>query len=70
MRDALRQRRLAERIVRELFTNGAEERAQRLVLTVDTPTKRDLGGWGFFPAVDLIERLLTEDDADDDPRRI
>ena len=51
-------RKLAERIAQELFTNGQGQRAQRLVLTIDKPTPRDLGGWAEAAVVDLIERLL------------
>jgi hypothetical protein len=49
---------LAERIARDLFTNGQGQCAQRLVLTVDTPEKRDLGGWSFGPAVDRIATII------------
>lgn len=34
-----------ECILDRLFTNGAGEKADRLVLTVDGPLRRDLGGW-------------------------
>lgn len=35
----------ARAIARDLFTNGAGTKADRLVLTIDGPPKRDLGGW-------------------------
>lgn len=37
--------RLIEQIVDDLFVNGAGDRADRLVLTVDGPPSCDLGGW-------------------------
>jgi hypothetical protein len=52
-------RTLVERIVRRLFTNGAGERAERLVLTVDGPPKRDLGGWCELAAIDQVEAVLA-----------
>ena len=50
---------LARRIAEDLFTNGSCERAQRLVLTIDKPVERNLGGWGFEPAVDRIYNILV-----------
>jgi hypothetical protein len=49
---------LAERIARDLFTNGCAERARRLVLTIDTPHVRDLGGWNERAAADRIELVI------------
>ena len=50
---------LAQRIARRLFTNGSDELAQRLVLTVDKPSKRDLGGWSEACAVDEILEVMV-----------
>lgn len=52
--------RIAELIADRLFTNGAQEHAQRLVLTIDTPYPRNLGGWCEAAAVDQIEKVLTD----------
>jgi hypothetical protein len=49
---------LAEKIAQRLFTNGSAERAQRLVLTIDKPVGRDLGGWSIGAATDHIEEIL------------
>lgn len=51
---------LAERIADRLFTNGSAEHAQRLVLTVDRPVVRDLGGWSESAAIDHIYEILSE----------
>lgn len=51
-------RALARRIARRLFTNGAGQQAERLVLMVDGPPKRDLGGWCMRAAVDEIVGVL------------
>lgn len=51
-------RKLAEEIVGTLFVNGQGEHADRLVLTVDGPTNRDLGGWCCAAAVDAVEKVL------------
>ncbi len=51
-------RRLAETIAQDLFTNGSAERAQRLVLTIDKPVERNLGGLGEGVVADRVERLL------------
>jgi len=51
-------RRIAERIAKALFTNGAGEKANRLELK--DINERGLGGWGFEPAVRHITRILTE----------
>jgi len=57
-RDTTRQRRLlAEQIVKRLFTNGAKQVAERLILSKDG---RDLGGWSFGPAVDQVDAVLRE----------
>ena len=53
-------RRLAELIAENLFTNGSGDRAQRLLLMVDAPVKRDLGGWCFAAAVDRIAAQLCQ----------
>lgn len=37
---------LAKKIATNLFTNGAGQKAERLLLWCDTD-KSDLGGWGF-----------------------
>lgn len=53
---------LAAEIAKRLFTNGAGDHAQRLVLTIDGngATKgRDLDGWSESAAADQIERLLV-----------
>lgn len=42
----------ARRIARDLFTNGLGQHADRLVLTVDGPAPRDLGG--------LAERVVSD----------
>jgi hypothetical protein len=55
-----RVRELAARIARRLFTNGSAERAQRLVLTVDRPVPRDLGGWSEDAAADQIAQVLAD----------
>lgn len=51
---------LATKIAEELFINGSRERAQRLVLTVDTPSPRNLGGWSQRAAADLIAGVLRK----------
>jgi hypothetical protein len=48
----------AMQIAERLFTNGAGEKAYRLVLM--THDGRDLGGWGVGPAADVIERAIEE----------
>lgn len=54
-----RVRALAEQIARRLFTNGSAERAQRLVLTIDKPVARNLGGWCEAAAVDQIVQVIA-----------
>lgn len=49
---------LAEQIARALFTNGSGDVAQRLVLTIDKPLHRDLGGWCEGAVVDKIEAAI------------
>lgn len=49
---------IAEAIVRELFTNGNSETAERLVLTVDGPPMRTLGGWSQRGAAWQIQGTL------------
>jgi hypothetical protein len=51
-------RQLAEAIAEDLFVNGCGDVAERLVLTVDSAPKRDLGGWSKGPLTDRIELLL------------
>jgi len=50
---------LATAIVLDLFRSG-NEHAQRLVLTVDTPEPRDLGGWSRDAARHRIAGLLLK----------
>lgn len=49
---------LAAEIARDLFTNGFNERADRLVLT--SKNGRDLGGWGEPMVRDRIADKLRE----------
>ena len=49
---------LAERIARDLFTNGQGEHADRLVLVV-AGVSYDLGGWCESAVVDRIVMALT-----------
>lgn len=49
---------IAAAIVERLFTNGAGQRAERLVLT--DRNGRDLGGWADKPAQDQIVRVLRQ----------
>ena len=57
-------RTVAEAIVHDLFTNGAGETADRLVLTKDPkrtdvlPVRRDLGGWSGAAVRAIIEQHL------------
>jgi hypothetical protein len=51
---------LAKNIARDLFVNGSGQYAQRLVLTRDTPTHQDLGGWSEEAMADRIEDLLDQ----------
>jgi hypothetical protein len=56
--DARERKQLAVQIVRALFTNGEGEVAQRLVLTVDTPRPRYLGGRNERSAVHVVAKIL------------
>ncbi len=57
MKDEQRDRRLlAERIARRLFTNGAKQVAERIILSKGG---QDLGGWSFGPVVDQIDAELA-----------
>lgn len=49
---------LAARITAELFQNGFGDQADRLVLTVDGPPRRDFGGWNRRAVEEVIARLL------------
>ena len=56
-------RKLAERIARDLFTNGNRQRADRLLLVREPGGARgsyqvDLGGWCEPAMADRIERAL------------
>jgi hypothetical protein len=48
-------RREAEALTENLFTNGSGARADRLVLTIDGPPTRDLGGWCRGAVIDQLE---------------
>lgn len=52
---------IAAVITDHLLVNGAGDRADRLVLTVDGPPTRDLGGWSRQPLIDRIARLLQQE---------
>jgi len=49
-------KRLALAVVNELFTNGANEHGDRLVLT--SADGRDLGGWGKNAVACVVQRIL------------
>lgn len=49
----------ADAIVEFLFTNGAGQQADRLVLTVDQPHTHDLGGWCRQSVHDAIVAVLN-----------
>jgi len=51
---------VAQLLVQELFQNGSGEEAARLVLTIDTPVHRDLGGWSRLAAQNRITDILRE----------
>jgi hypothetical protein len=55
--------RLAERIAARIFTNGAGDVAERLVL--ELKGGKDGGGWGRKPVVDLIAQEIAADPAAD-----
>lgn len=56
-------RKMAERIVEQMFTNGAGTQATRLVLVVDHPDPKvpylDIGGYSRSALVDLITTTET-----------
>lgn len=52
---------LAGQIADELFASGGGEQAQRLVLTVDYPAHRELGGWNKEAATRQIARMLHQE---------
>lgn len=49
---------VAREIAKDLFTDGSGERAERLVLTVDSPPARTLGGWSKGNALARIKKIL------------
>lgn len=49
---------LANKIARDIFTNGAKKRANRLVL--ELPGGRNGGGWCEMAVADLIDRHLSK----------
>jgi hypothetical protein len=49
---------LAREIASDLFVNGQGERCQRLVLTIDGPPARNIGGWSESAVAFRIERML------------
>jgi len=51
---------LAAQIVDDIFRNGSQETADRLVLTVDTPVPRDLGGWSKRALRDRVAKILAK----------
>jgi hypothetical protein len=55
-----RPRAIATSIARELFTNGARERADRLVL-FDSADGRDLGGWSRHAVEELVTAILVRE---------
>lgn len=59
-------RKLAERIVEKMFTNGAGTQATRLVLVVDHPDPKvpylDIGGWCKSALVNLITREIESEE--------
>jgi hypothetical protein len=52
-----RDKQLAQKIVDEIMTNGAGQRADRLVLM--TKENRDLGGWCERALCDRIAMVIT-----------
>jgi hypothetical protein len=52
---------IARELVAELMRNGAGEKADRLVLTVDDSTPRDLGGWCAGAIEDRITAAIEAD---------
>jgi hypothetical protein len=55
---------LVQQIVDDLFTNGSGQRADRLVLTIDGPPTRNLGGWCREA---IRDRILEEIDPSSPP---
>lgn len=53
-------RELAETIADDLFINGAGDEADRLVLTIDKPTERNLGGWSRRAVTERVIKALRE----------
>ena len=53
-------RALATFFARELFTNGAREKADRLVL-FDTADGRDLGSWSQHAVEELVVGILVRE---------
>ena len=51
---------LAAQIVDDIFRNGGQETADRLVLTVDMPVPRDLGGWSKRALADRIATIIAK----------
>lgn len=49
---------LAREIASDLFVNGHGERCQRLVMTIDGPPARNLGGWSESAVAFRVERML------------
>ena len=56
-----------EAIVNRLFTNGADEQADRLVLMQDGPPKYDLGGWSKHAVATQIRAALASVDQRQEP---
>jgi hypothetical protein len=50
---------LIARFVDDLFVNGSGQQADRLVLTVDGPPSRDLGGWCKAAIADRLREALA-----------
>lgn len=53
-------RRLAKTITSQIFANRSGT-ADRLVLTVDGPPPRDLGGWEKKPFIDRVAAILRKE---------
>ena len=51
----------AEEFVESLFTNGSKQKADRLVLTVDSSPKKDLGGLCRGAVIDRLLKLLEHE---------
>jgi len=51
---------IATAIVEDIFTNGAGEKADRLVMVLELEggRRRDLGGWSRVAIQDRVARLL------------